>query len=364
MSGTRKRIGLLALAVITVAAVAAGMAVAPEQSGAQAGSMHSCPPAGKWSIAVWEGASGAAASDAFAVCGADAVSAAYSLDPQTGAWSRWFAGKPDVSNLPPLTDKQGVLALGSAQVQTTPVPGLPNPATAYCVELGYEWRIVENPEGQAGMCVFPDGTECDEWSFFEGECGQSWAPESDGAIHNCPPAGKWSIAVWDGATGTAASDALATCGADAVAAAYSLDSATGAWSRWFAGKPDVSNLAPLGEMQGVLALGAGTPYTGETSQGLLMEFDVTADGLGVGRVKFGFEGLLNGEPCQGLMNMTFGQAQTIVDNAFTINDTDYTLTGRFDSATTAVGELQVHIPDRWADPGCFSDPLTWTASVQ
>jgi hypothetical protein len=24
----------------------------------------------------------------------------------------------------------------------------------------------------------------------------------------------------------------------------------------------------------------------------------------------------------------------------------------------------VHIPDRWADPGCFGDLLTWAASVQ
>jgi len=62
--------------------------------------------------------------------------------------------------------------------------------------------------------------------------------------------------------------------------------------------------------------------------------------------------------------MSFGHAQAIVDNAFTINDTDYTMTGRFDSGTTAAGELQVHIPDRWADPGCVGDPLTWTASVQ
>jgi hypothetical protein len=81
-------------------------------SGAQVGLMHNCPPAGKLSIAVWEGRDGTAASDALVTCGADAVAAAYSLDPQTGAWSRWFAGKPGVSNLPPLYDMQGVLALG------------------------------------------------------------------------------------------------------------------------------------------------------------------------------------------------------------------------------------------------------------
>ena len=222
--------------------------------------------------------------------------------------------------------------------------------------------------------------------------GSTAAPVRSGAqagsMHNCPLAAKWSIAVWDGTGGTAADDALVACGADAVAAAYSLDAQTGAWSRWFAGKPDVSNLPPLGEVQGLLALGAaanptptpaatptptpsgppglsyGATYTGQTSQGLLVEFDVVADGLGIERVKFGFEGQLNGEPCEGLMNMTFGKAQPIVDNTFTINDTDYTLTGRFDSATTASGDLQVHIPDRWADPGCFGDPLTRTASTQ
>ena len=313
MSSAARCLGLLVLFLVTVAAITAGSTVAPGRSAAQTGSMHDCPLAGRWSIAVWDGASGSEAGDALSTCGEDAVAAAYSLNPQTGAWLRWFAGKPDVSNLVALAHMEGVLALGGTA------------AAAGAEDLA--------------------------------------AAQAEGDMHNCPPAGKWSIAVWEGDTSTAAADALAACGADAVAAAYSLDSATGAWSRWFAGKPDVSNLPPLNDMEGVLALGAGTPYTGETSQGLLMEFDVTADGLGVGRVKFGFEGLLNGEPCKGLMNMTFGQVQAIVDNAFTINDTDYTMTGRFDSATTAVGELQVHIPDRWADPGCFGDPLTWTASV-
>jgi hypothetical protein len=79
-----------------------------------------------------------------------------------------------------------------------------------------------------------------------------------GSMHNCPPAGKWSIGVWEGSNNAAATDALATCGAGAVDAAYSLDSATGAWSRWFAGKPDVSNLAQLNDLQGVLALGSAT----------------------------------------------------------------------------------------------------------
>ena len=111
--GTMLALGVLAFAWM----LAAG------PSGAQSGSMHNCPPAGKWSIAVWEGDSGAATDAALATCGASAVAAAYSLDPQTGGWSRWFAGKPDVSNLPPLNDLQGILALGvAAGPVATPTP--------------------------------------------------------------------------------------------------------------------------------------------------------------------------------------------------------------------------------------------------
>jgi hypothetical protein len=91
--------------------------------------MHNCPAAGKWSIAVWEGDSGTEAADALATC-ETSVDAAYSFDSQTGAWSRWFAGKPDVSNLPPLNAMQGVLALGAAPTPTpTPTP-TPQPTTS------------------------------------------------------------------------------------------------------------------------------------------------------------------------------------------------------------------------------------------
>ena len=307
--------------------------------------MHNCPAVGKWSIAVWEGESGTAAADALAVCGEGSVAAAYSLDAQTGAWSRWFAGKPEVSNLPPLSDKQGVLALDSAS----------------------------GPAATATPAATPTATP---------------TPGATGQLQNCPAAGKWSIAVWDGQSGTAAADALATCGVGAVDAAYALDQQTGAWSRWFAGKPEVSNLPPFSDKQGVLALGsapsptptpspsptptpsgpagpvAGATYVGKTSQNLLMEFGVAADGLGIDRVKFGFEGFFNGNPCVGLLNMSLGRPQAVVDAGFTIDGTDYTMTGRFDSATTASGELEVHVPDSIEEPGCLSGPLTWTASAQ
>ncbi|MGD9030165.1 MAG: DUF333 domain-containing protein [Anaerolineae bacterium] len=53
-----------------------------------------------------------------------------------------------------------------------PDAGLPNPASVYCQEQGYALEIRTDEEGnQVGVCIFPDGSECDEWTFFRGECG-------------------------------------------------------------------------------------------------------------------------------------------------------------------------------------------------
>lgn len=50
-------------------------------------------------------------------------------------------------------------------------PELANPAAVYCIEKGNKYEIRENPDrSQDGYCILPDGTECDEWSYFRGEC--------------------------------------------------------------------------------------------------------------------------------------------------------------------------------------------------
>jgi putative hemolysin len=54
-------------------------------------------------------------------------------------------------------------------------PGVANPAAIYCDDLGYEYRVVDSTEGQHGVCVFPDGSECDEWGFLAGKCGQAYS---------------------------------------------------------------------------------------------------------------------------------------------------------------------------------------------
>jgi len=54
---------------------------------------------------------------------------------------------------------------------------LPNPASVYCEQQGNKLEIVTATDGsQNGVCVFPDGSACDEWAYFRNECG----PEEQG----------------------------------------------------------------------------------------------------------------------------------------------------------------------------------------
>jgi putative hemolysin len=78
----------------------------------------------------------------------------------------------------------------SAATQTPP-PNLPNPAAVHCQEQGNKSEIRSASDGsQAGVCVFPDGSECDEWAYFRGECGpadQNTPPASPAAIPTALP---------------------------------------------------------------------------------------------------------------------------------------------------------------------------------
>jgi putative hemolysin len=83
----------------------------------------------------------------------------------------------------------------------SPVPtqaGLPNPASVFCEEQGGKLDIrTDDSGGQIGICVFPDGSECDEWALFRNECQPPWmatktaAPTSAPVVEpsTMPPAG-------------------------------------------------------------------------------------------------------------------------------------------------------------------------------
>jgi hypothetical protein len=83
---------------------------------------------------------------------------------------------------------------GEDEEQPLAPAGLANPASVYCQGLGYREETREGAEGQYGVCIFPDGSECDTWDFLAGRCGQAFSycvqqgytlEVSEGNIGNC-----------------------------------------------------------------------------------------------------------------------------------------------------------------------------------
>ncbi|MBI3175324.1 MAG: DUF333 domain-containing protein [Chloroflexi bacterium] len=75
-------------------------------------------------------------------------------------------------------------ACSTPQTQGTPDPvatnlpqlNLPNPASAYCTQNGNRLEIRTAADGsQYGVCIFPDGSTCDEWAYYRGECNPAAA---------------------------------------------------------------------------------------------------------------------------------------------------------------------------------------------
>jgi putative hemolysin len=65
---------------------------------------------------------------------------------------------------------------GQASATATPETKIANPATANCELKGFRSQIRTTVDGsQYGVCSFPDGSECEEWAFYRGECAP--APE-------------------------------------------------------------------------------------------------------------------------------------------------------------------------------------------
>jgi hypothetical protein len=85
---------------------------------------------------------------------------------------------------------------------------MPNPASVYCEQNGNQLEIRTAADGsQSGICVFPDGSTCDEWAYFRGECapaasgggpGGSGGTEVDASGGFMPPGTSEEIADWWG----------------------------------------------------------------------------------------------------------------------------------------------------------------------
>ncbi|MBW2965051.1 DUF333 domain-containing protein [Candidatus Woesearchaeota archaeon] len=71
------------------------------------------------------------------------------------------------------TDKTTDTTTGTAtdNVQDTGNTQIANPASVFCEEQGGTLTIVDEEAGQTGMCTLANGTVCEEWAYFRGECG-------------------------------------------------------------------------------------------------------------------------------------------------------------------------------------------------
>jgi TolB protein len=78
---------------------------------------------------------------------------------------------------------------GTSAVQ--PTTELANPASVYCEEQGYTLEMRTDENGTYGMCIFADGSECEEWAFYRGECMPASASVSETSTETpavAPPA--------------------------------------------------------------------------------------------------------------------------------------------------------------------------------
>jgi len=72
--------------------------------------------------------------------------------------------------------------LGCAQTKKECKPEAINAAAKYCIEHEGKSETRKNAAGvEVGVCVFSDGSVCEEWAYYRGKC----QPGSD--LFNYPP---------------------------------------------------------------------------------------------------------------------------------------------------------------------------------
>lgn len=100
-------------------------------------------------------------------------------------------------------------ACAAPQTQAAPKPaatdmpqaGMSNPASVYCVQNGNKLEIRTADDGsQNGICIFSDGSTCDEWAYYRGECGpaENSGTEKQGSGGFMPPGTTEEIVDWWG----------------------------------------------------------------------------------------------------------------------------------------------------------------------
>lgn len=87
---------------------------------------------------------------------------------------------------------------------------MPNPASQHCADQGGKLEIRDEAGGQVGYCLFPDGSECEEWAFFRGGCAPGESMTSSNLSEDEHEGGEPVVFVQGGAIDDAVSYLLLT----------------------------------------------------------------------------------------------------------------------------------------------------------
>jgi hypothetical protein len=321
-SGRVRAVLLLLGGALVLSLLALSWVTGAGSSEADNDTMYNCPQAGKWAVSVWSGQDGTDTGQALGACGAP-VDVAYYIDPDTQTWLRYFVGRTEISNLLTLNDEQGIVARGAVPaVPAAPaIPGATYTGTTSQdmlieLEAGADGLTITRVKYKVSGTE-PGGGTCDtlttstvaapivDGSFSISETlfdisgsfqSQSQAsgeltvhePLADGVLPcdagpltwtatipsptptpspgpgqltNCPQPNKWAISVWSGPNDVDTQTALATCSNTRIATAYWLDPSSQGWLRYFQGRPEISNLPTVDNLQGLIVLGGAAVPT-------------------------------------------------------------------------------------------------------
>jgi len=66
-----------------------------------------------------------------------------------------------------------ILGCASQQKPSSNPVAMENPASVKCVNDGGSDKILYDSNGnQYGLCLFPDGSVCEEWAYYNGKCSK------------------------------------------------------------------------------------------------------------------------------------------------------------------------------------------------
>jgi putative hemolysin len=115
------------------------------------------------------------------------LAAAYFLRGWAGFQSKpqspdWIADIQKAAQLDPrealYADSLRFLSISPTSTPSVSGPvGLPNPASVNCTRNGGRLLPQVGHGGEFSYCVFPDGSSCEEWAYFRGDCspGAAWS---------------------------------------------------------------------------------------------------------------------------------------------------------------------------------------------